>query len=243
MKTLLLAASAAFAMVAAAPAAQAIVLDPGTSGSPDLLSLGVGSTLVANTGSLSFSNSAFSGTIDEWVYKDTANSFGSGDLTWIIQVANSANSSDAMARVTAGNFATFMTDVGDDGEHNAPSLVDRDTPGHTIGFSWAATGGLLAGQTSDLLMIDTNASRFTAGTLAVIELADFRPERLRAIRGSRGADLGDDAARLRRPWRRGLSRVAQEHCVRRLTPGLFQTLPERRSPVSGGFSSRGQGRR
>ncbi len=169
MKTLLLAASAAFAMVAAAPAAQAIVLDPGMSGSPDLLNLGAGSTLVANTGSLSFSNSAFSGTIDEWVYKDTANSFGSGDLTWIIQVVNSANSSDAMARVTAGNFATFMTDVGDDGGANAPSLVDRDTPGHTIGFSWAPTGGLLAGQTSDLLMIDTNASRFTTGTLAVID--------------------------------------------------------------------------
>jgi PEP-CTERM motif len=169
MKTLLLAASAAFAMVAAAPAAQAIVLDPGTSGSPDLLSLGSGSTLVANTGSLPFSNSAFSGTIDEWVYEDTANTFGSGDLTWVIQVVNSANSSDAMARVTAGNFATFMTDVGDNGGANAPSLVDRDTPGHTIGFSWAATGGLLAGQTSDLLMIDTNASRFTTGTLAVID--------------------------------------------------------------------------
>jgi hypothetical protein len=169
MKTVLLAASAAFAMVAAAPAAQAIVLDPGTSGSPDLLSLGSGSTLVANTGSLPFSNSAFSGTIDEWVYEDTANTFGSGDLTWIIQVASSANSSDAIARVTAGNFATFMTDVGDNGGANAPSLVDRDTPGHTIGFSWAATGGLLAGQTSDLLMIDTNASRFTTGTLAVID--------------------------------------------------------------------------
>ena len=170
MKKALLAASAAFAMVAAAPAAQAIVLNPGASGSPDLLSLGAGSTLVANTGSLSFSNSAFSGTIDEWVYKDTANSFGSGDLTWIIQVVNSASSSDAIARVTAGNFATFMTDVGDNGGANAPSLVDRDTPGHTIGFSWAATGGLLAGQTSDLLTIDTNASRFTTGTLAVIDL-------------------------------------------------------------------------
>ena len=36
MKKLVLAASAAFAMVAAAPAAQAIVLDPGASGSPDL---------------------------------------------------------------------------------------------------------------------------------------------------------------------------------------------------------------
>ena len=49
-KKLVLAASAAFAIVAAAPAAQAIVLDLGGSGSPDLLSLGVGSTLVANTG-------------------------------------------------------------------------------------------------------------------------------------------------------------------------------------------------
>ena len=169
MMKLLLVASAAFAVVAAAPAAHAIVLDPGTSGSPDLLSLGIGSTLVANTGSLSFSNSAFSGTIDEWVYQDTANSFGSGDLTWVIQVANSASSTDAIARVTAGNFATFMTDVGDNAGVNAPSLVDRDTPGHTLGFSWAPTGGLLAGETSDLLFIDTNASRFTTGTLAVID--------------------------------------------------------------------------
>ena len=96
MKKLVLAASAAFAIVAAAPAAQAIVLDPGGSGSPDLLSLGAGSTLVANTGSLSFSNIAFSGTIDEWVYKDTANTFGSGDLTWVIQVVNSPSSSDAI---------------------------------------------------------------------------------------------------------------------------------------------------
>jgi hypothetical protein len=169
MKTLLLAASAAFAMVAAAPAAQAIVLDPGASGSPDLLNLGAGSTLVADTGFLSFSNSAFSGTIDESVYEDTANTFGSGDLTWVIQVMNSTSSSDAIGRVTAGNFATFMTDVGDNGGANGPDLVDRDSPGHTIGFSWAGTGGLVAGATSDLLLIDTNASRFTTGTLAVID--------------------------------------------------------------------------
>ena len=169
MKKLVLAASAAFAIVAAAPAAQAIVLDPGGSGSPDLLSLGAGSTLVANTGSLSFSNIAFSGTIDEWVYKDTANTFGSGDLTWVIQVVNSPSSSDAIGQVTAGNFASFMTDVGDNGGANAPDLVDRDTPGHTIGFSWAETGGLVQGDMSDLLLIDTNASRFTTGTLAVID--------------------------------------------------------------------------
>ena len=169
MKKLLLPAFAAFAMVAAAPAAQAIVLDPGGSGSPDLLSLGAGSTLVADTGSLPFSNVAFSGTIDEWVYQDTANTFGAGDLTWVIQVVNSPSSSDAIGRVTAGNFAGFMTDVGDNGGANAPDLVDRDTPGHTIGFSWAETGGLVAGDMSDLLLIDTNASRFTTGTLAVID--------------------------------------------------------------------------
>ena len=168
MKRLLLAASATFAILAAAPAAQAIVLAPGDSGSPDLLNLGAGSTQVANTGVLSFSNSAFSGTIDESVFEDTANTFGSGDLTWIIQVTNDASSSDAIARVTAGNFATFLTDVGDNGDANAPSLVDRDTPGHTIGFSFASLGGLLAGETSDLLTIDTNAVRFTTGTLAVI---------------------------------------------------------------------------
>ena len=169
MKRLLLAASATFAILAAAPAAQAIVLAPGDSGSPDLLNLGAGSTQVANTGVLSFSNSAFSGTIDESVFEDTANTFGSGDLTWIIQVTNDASSSDAIARVTAGNFATFLTDVGDNGDANAPSLVDRDTPGHTIGFSFASLGGLLAGETSDLLTIDTNAVRFTTGTLAVID--------------------------------------------------------------------------
>ena len=179
-RKLLLPAAAAFAAVAAAPAAQAIVLNPGGSGSPDLLALGAGSTLVADTGLLSFSNSAFSGTLDEWVYQDTANTFSSGDLTWVIQVANSANSSDAIGRVTAGNFAGFMTDVGDNGGANAPDLVDRDTPGHTIGFSWAETGGLLVGDTSDLLFIDTNATRFIPGTLAVInsqtsDLSGYEP--------------------------------------------------------------------
>ncbi|HEY1781310.1 MAG TPA: hypothetical protein VGG79_12935 [Roseiarcus sp.] len=179
-KRVLLAASAAFAMVAAAPGAHAIVLSPGASGSPDLLSLGVGSTLVADTGSVSFSNSAFSGAIDEWVYQDTANTFGSGDLTWVIQVANTSSSNDAIGRVTAGNFAGFMTDVGDNGGADAPDLVDRDTPGHTIGFSWAETGGLLVGDTSALLFINTNATRFVPGTLAVIDsqtsdLSGFQP--------------------------------------------------------------------
>ena len=68
-----------------------------------------------------------------------------------------------------GEIANFMTDVGDNGGANAPDLVDRDTPGHTIGFSWAETGGLVQGDMSDLLLIDTNASRFTTGTLAVID--------------------------------------------------------------------------
>ena len=222
MKRLLLAASATFAILAAAPAAQAIVLAPGDSGSPDLLNLGAGSTQVANTGVLSFSNSAFSGTIDELVFEDTANTFGSGDLTWIIQVTNDASSSDAIARVTAGNFATFLTDVGDNGDANAPSLVDRDTPGHTIGFSFASLGGLLAGETSDLLTIDTNAVRFTTGTLAVIDFADVRPEWLCAIRRSGAVNLGDDDAWLRRPRLRGLSQVAQERCVRSIALGLFK---------------------
>ena len=73
-----------------------------------------------------------------------------------------------------------MTDVGDNGGANAPDLVDRDTPGHTIGFSWAETGGLVVGAASDLLLIDTNATRFTTGSLAVInsetsDLAGYEP--------------------------------------------------------------------
>ena len=178
MKKLVLVASAVLAVVTAAPAAHAIVLDPGSSGSPDLLSLGIGSTLVANTGSLSFSNSAFSGTIDEWVYQDTANTFGSGDLTWVIQVANSPSSNDAIARVTAGNFATFMTDVGDNGGVNAPSLVDRDTPGHTIGFSWAETRRLARRRDFGSSFYRHQRHSFHHRHARGHQLADFGPDRI-----------------------------------------------------------------
>jgi hypothetical protein len=126
---LALAATAGLVLAAAAPAAHATVLLAPGFGPPDLLTLGVGSIKVADTGLQLFSNPKYSGTIEEWVYEDTANVWGSGDLTFIISVHNNKGSKDSLGRITAADFSCCSVDVGDNGGSNGPNQVTRDSGG------------------------------------------------------------------------------------------------------------------
>jgi hypothetical protein len=168
LRHLALAASAGLALAAAAPAAHANVLNAPGLVTPDDLNLGVGSTLLGDTGLQTLSTATFTGTIEEWVWRDPTRS---NELTFTITVSNDATSKDSISRVTASDFSGFKLDVGDPGGTggvNAPAAITRNAAGDDVGFLFGLAG-LDPGLTSALLTIETNAFDFKAGRLAVID--------------------------------------------------------------------------
>ena len=62
------------------------------------------------------------------------------------------------------NFNGFLVDVGTDpfGIHD-PTLIDRSALGPVIGFNFPASDEIAVGETTVLLVIETNAVAFTGG--------------------------------------------------------------------------------
>jgi hypothetical protein len=162
---------------------QATVLPPGTSGLPDLFAPPAGSILLASTGVVHWTNSVgtMSGTFTSEVFKDPNNTFAAGDLDFLYQVSNSAQSTDSIARTTAINFTGFFTDVGFTASGStlggpfvdgtvAPELVDR-VSANVIGFTFNAPflNVIGPGQTSNVLIVETNATMFAPGNFNLID--------------------------------------------------------------------------
>ena len=162
-------------------AVQAVVLPPGGSGPPDIFAPLPGATLLASiTGP--FNGGFIMGNYTAAVFSDPNNPFGAGNLDFVYQVANSANSQDAINRLTAINFTGFLTDVGYTATGSAipgglfvngtttPTSVDRSIAGDTVGFQMGmAPNGILPGATSVALIIETNATAFQPGNLNMID--------------------------------------------------------------------------
>ena len=183
--------------------ASATVLTPGTGGQlPDVFAGCSGCTLLGSTNSGMIS-STFNGvtlTFDlvSAVYSDPNNTFGAGDLDFMYQVTNEASSTDSVGRVTATDFAGFMTDVGYTASGSSipgglfvngsvpPGLVDRNTAS-TVGFGFAVPP-LFAlvppGASSSVLIIETNATHFTAGQASVIDGKATTVDALGPVAGS-----------------------------------------------------------
>ena len=179
--------SVALAIILSA-GARASILTPGTGGQvPDVFTGCSGCTLLASTNSGIVSGS-FNGLVLNFdlvsaVYSDPSNTFGAGDLDFMYQVTNEPTSTDSVGRVTATDFAGFMTDVGYTAAGAslpgglfvngsvAPGLVDRNTAS-TVGFGFAVPP-LFAlvppGEASTVLIIQTDATRFTIGQASVID--------------------------------------------------------------------------
>jgi hypothetical protein len=165
-------------LFAVTPQAKANLLAPGGTVTPDLLTLGSPS-IVADTGILSWTAGGESGQYRALVLSGVTGTC-TGCLTFLIDVANDASSSDSLSRITTSSFAGYITDVGyttdqtDCGADVNPTSVDRKTNGGTIGFNWTsvAAGGnglIEPGTCSPILMIETNATNWTRGTLALID--------------------------------------------------------------------------
>ena len=147
-------------LVPLAPLAHANALGNGLSVPPSphfpsgtLLASIIGGTITTPTFTVSYS---------EWVYADPGNTWCTGCLDFVYQFTN--NGGDSNERFSMYNFAGFLLDVGTNpfGIHD-PTTIDRSLNGPVIGFNFPASDQISMGQTTPLLVIETNALHFTTG--------------------------------------------------------------------------------
>lgn len=186
-------------------------LTPVTPGSTQLVGAVTGApgVLLASLSSpFSFSTTSgvTSGTLITAVYRNGAN------LDFYYQIVNSPTSATPIARETDTNFVGFTTAVGFrlDGAAVAPFVngtidpltADVNAPGTVVGFQFGPpdSAKIQPGQTSDVFVISTNATSFTAGNATFIDggsqtVAAFQPtaglEDVFQIRYAAHLDAGD----------------------------------------------------
>jgi hypothetical protein len=134
-----------------------------------------GGNIVAGGVPQLFNSATFSGTLTSTVLaNDPTNPNG---LTFTYQLQNVAGSPGEIDRLTIASFANILADAGQVpvAGNVAPAYIDRSLLGNgaTLGFSFAQVplgfGTLQPGQTSDLLVVRTNATAFAASTANVID--------------------------------------------------------------------------
>jgi hypothetical protein len=167
-----------------------------------------GFTPISSTGTLSFNlGDGTTGTLQEQVGTLSTNPHGGLTFTFQFTV-----NSGLVEHMSSSSFTNFLTDVAND--NTAPGTVAPATAnrsgnsdgGRVVEFN----GEWIAGQTSAILMINTDAKSFTAGTIGLIDgggttLAGFAPVALVPEPGSLfllgGTILGlGGAAAWRRRW-------------------------------------------
>lgn len=147
------------------PLAQASILSVGSTAPPSPLAPS-GSVLATNSGTIS--TPTFTATYVTWVYSDPSNTFCAGCLDFVYQFTNLGP--DPLERFTVGSFAGVLVDAGTHpfGVHD-PITVSRSASlnGAVVGFNFDTFADeMLPGQTTVLLVIDTNATRFVPGFLS-----------------------------------------------------------------------------
>ena len=107
----------------------------------------------------------FTDSYSEWVYSDPGNTQCGGCLDFVYQFTN--NGPHANERFSMYSFAGYLADVGTNvfGTHD-PTSIDRSLSGAVIGFNYLAADEIAPGQTTPLLVIETNAQTFTNGFLS-----------------------------------------------------------------------------
>jgi len=160
------------------------------SGTLDVFSNSPGSILDSN--SLAFTAydgnnvAKYNGTLRTAVYRNSNNT-----LDFYFQFSNNSSSTDSVGRLTMTSFTGFTTDVGQrtdnwDGSgifltgNQSAISADRNTSS-TVGFSFGPLWGQVnPGETSATLVIRTNATNYTTGSVttqngAVFTTAAFAP--------------------------------------------------------------------
>jgi hypothetical protein len=144
---------AAAALLASSQTAQATIIPPGTP--PPGIPIAAGSLAgltLEGTIDGSFSNAAIAGTSQAQVYLDP-----SGHYDFTLQVTSLTKGT--VEGITTFNYTGFITDVYDVSTGGVPFLTAyRSTLGDTVG----SISTIDPGQKSDILLIETNATNFSA---------------------------------------------------------------------------------
>jgi len=115
-------------------------------------------------------NPTFDATVQETVFKDSANPFGANDLTFEIVVKDV--SGDSLEQITLGGFTGFLTDAGAiAGVGDAPGAV---TLNGSNGYDWdfSVKDGytpVANGVSTEVLFVQTNAQNYAPGTIGAID--------------------------------------------------------------------------
>jgi hypothetical protein len=168
-------------MFAASNVGHAAIVTPGGTVAPTAIAgLPPGDSLVATetkpfTGTNASSTVVFTGTVMSSVFADPAEpDTGQPGLDFVYQLSNDSTSLDPIDRMTVASFFGFLTDVnyvvatGD----VAPTTSDSSAApaGKTIGFNFPVGGAVvMPGQSTDFLVVETNATTIAQGTASVID--------------------------------------------------------------------------
>jgi hypothetical protein len=146
----------------ALPLANAAILGNGQTGPPSFLT--PTGTLLITTGPLTITTSTFTANYQQWVYSDPNNTFCKGCLDFVYQFTNKGQ--DGLERFTGFNFTGFRVDAGYDptSSGQTPLSVNRNLLGDAVAFNYNGTDTLLPGQTTAMLVIETDALHYKAGT-------------------------------------------------------------------------------
>ena len=165
-----------FALALATPAmANTTLVAGGTVTPPDSLTLA--GTIVADTGVVSYTGigGELSGQAETIVLSDAGNVFCTGCLDFAFAVFSSSTATTDIERISSGGFAGFLVDAGVAtvacglGPNVSPVSADRSGDGSVVGFNFSSNNQVVAGDCSAILIIETNATSFAAGTLQVID--------------------------------------------------------------------------
>jgi hypothetical protein len=143
-------------------------------------------TEVATTGDDPFVLTTVSGATAFGNYEEVVYRESGGTLDFYIQVQVTSGS-DFVQEVSTSNFASFVTDVGTASDvallgttgTQDPDYATRSSSGSVIDWTFL-TEAITAGVTSETLVISTNATSFTSGTVSLqdggtVNLAGFAP--------------------------------------------------------------------
>jgi hypothetical protein len=159
----------ALLLVGLASASASLLLPPGGSAAPDILSPSTASTQLMSEAGTAIAQTFTDGYIAT-VMSDPNNVFCAGCLDFTYTFSD--NGPSVNERFTASNFAGFSVDagyVGTKGLNVNPQTINRSGDGSVVGFNYFPGTGtnLMSGQTTSILIIETNALYFTTGTFTI----------------------------------------------------------------------------
>ena len=148
-----------------AAAAHATDITPGgmVAGAP----LSFGGTLVGFVQG-SIAPGTFTANYSEAAYSDPNNTFCTGCIDFVYLIQNTGTAG-TIEHLTGFNYASFLTSVGYSlfSGAQAPNMVTRTTDGSVIDFNFLGASNIPAGDYSDFLVVQTNASAVTPGLISI----------------------------------------------------------------------------